>query len=815
MATVDQPQIKTTLGNTESGNNYSAERTNKDGRSFTGKYQFGLARLKDLGLGNAFSYDQYNSDPAVQEWVMDRHIEDIDNYINKQGLSQYEGKTIGGIPINRNAMYAMAHLGGKGGMQKFLTSGGKYNPKDELGTSLADYATTHGGPTMAAARQQSPSKLDNFAIGARKASDEMTNIMLGRNMEGAQARAQSPDVEEGMSLPITPGDAGLRGMGQTPLSFGSTVQNPGDPFAAMGVPPVFNQNSPALSFPSGEGAPSPAAPTGVTSSGGPAGGLSFGETVPKEGTSGEEEPDPDAEEQKLNFMDKIAGFLFPNKETQEDKTSALKKLIGGIGTGLGQMSAGQPVNLNDYFARIAGEQQAMIDAQLEAEQAAIDNQLGAYNAETARAQAEVAAGNLKLNQAKLAAEGKPFSAGYSSDQLTEYGQDPQLKPFVDMIASGVEDTVKAGVQGLKETLVDRAKNDPTNPDSFGDLMTALDNDAPMSEIADIVNRGGMEGVDVKRAYDMLGKTPTADSREIDEYLDAKQNDPARAKAMEDKWQRQIGVDETPRQKADRERAYATADEFGNAITQSAPIYGELLRMEDATKRLIDKGMETGPFNDFMTGIYNGARQLLGVTTTEAVSQALGYEVQPLEALDQAESTLALLIAQPLMEGGGSISDSERKAMLRTVAQGGTTHEQRLEMIERLKAMHMMDRAMAKKFGDGSLNGDYSNARNMELTIKTRAAELMPQISRAQSASAGIRNMNRNLPGFSHYKDMTKAERVKAMSVPMRKEDFQWVKDTLPKDSQGRTYWARENDDGTVSYMLDDLVIDMTAEGINK
>ena len=59
------------------------------------------------------------------------HIADID-------------KTIDGLGINtdgydRDGLRAVAHLGGKGGMKKFVQSAGKYNPSDELGTSLQDY----------------------------------------------------------------------------------------------------------------------------------------------------------------------------------------------------------------------------------------------------------------------------------------------------------------------------------------------------------------------------------------------------------------------------------------------------------------------------------------------------------------------------------------------------------------------------------------------------------------------------------------------------------------------------------------------------
>ena len=56
---------------------------------------------------------------------------DIDKAIDALGdkASQY----------NRNGLRAVAHLGGKGGMAKYVKSKGSYNPSDELGTSLEDY----------------------------------------------------------------------------------------------------------------------------------------------------------------------------------------------------------------------------------------------------------------------------------------------------------------------------------------------------------------------------------------------------------------------------------------------------------------------------------------------------------------------------------------------------------------------------------------------------------------------------------------------------------------------------------------------------
>jgi hypothetical protein len=56
-----------------------------------------------------------------------------------------EGKVINGVPVTREGMVNVAHLGGKGGLQKFITSGGQYNPADANGTRLSDYFAMGSG----------------------------------------------------------------------------------------------------------------------------------------------------------------------------------------------------------------------------------------------------------------------------------------------------------------------------------------------------------------------------------------------------------------------------------------------------------------------------------------------------------------------------------------------------------------------------------------------------------------------------------------------------------------------------------------------
>ena len=140
MATLNPALIQS-----ESGGNYAAARTNVDDRTFTGRGQFGVARLNDLGMGTDFTFEQFRDDPEVQRMVEGRHATNIDNYINANNLDQFVGQEFNGVPMTREGMQAIAHLGGNAGLNKFLNSGGSYNPSDELGTSLMAYGTKFSG----------------------------------------------------------------------------------------------------------------------------------------------------------------------------------------------------------------------------------------------------------------------------------------------------------------------------------------------------------------------------------------------------------------------------------------------------------------------------------------------------------------------------------------------------------------------------------------------------------------------------------------------------------------------------------------------
>lgn len=123
----------------ESGGDYGA----RNAQGYVGRGQFGDARLEDARragvLPEGMDKEAFRNNPQAQQNVEKWHFSDINDFIDKRGLGAFEGKTIGGVPVTREGLINVAHLGGKGGLEKFITSGGRYNPADANGTRLSDY----------------------------------------------------------------------------------------------------------------------------------------------------------------------------------------------------------------------------------------------------------------------------------------------------------------------------------------------------------------------------------------------------------------------------------------------------------------------------------------------------------------------------------------------------------------------------------------------------------------------------------------------------------------------------------------------------
>ena len=186
------------LARTESGGNYGVQ--NSEG--YAGKYQFGDARLDDYqrATGQKFTKEEFRLSPGLQENVQAWHVSDIDQFIRQRGYDRFIGQSMpDGTPITLNGMRAAAHLGGKGGLAKFIESGGEYNPADSNGTSLTDYMRTHAGGEPGGTGPVQPQQQEQPGIDQRQAAlmalygdpntTDPQREMLKQMLEGMQPAA--------------------------------------------------------------------------------------------------------------------------------------------------------------------------------------------------------------------------------------------------------------------------------------------------------------------------------------------------------------------------------------------------------------------------------------------------------------------------------------------------------------------------------------------------------------------------------------------------------------------------------------------------
>lgn len=170
---------RTSLIGTESGGNWAA-RNNEVGAGgksgHFGRVQFGHARLQEAmdagAIPQGVTPEQFMASPELQMAAENWHFADLE-----RRLGDLVGREVNGQVMDLGALVAMGHLGGAGGARKYVESGGRYNPSDSFGTSLSDYAKTHGGKASAQS---------DYARGALGGS------YGGKSNEGLPSRDMSP-----------------------------------------------------------------------------------------------------------------------------------------------------------------------------------------------------------------------------------------------------------------------------------------------------------------------------------------------------------------------------------------------------------------------------------------------------------------------------------------------------------------------------------------------------------------------------------------------------------------------------------------------
>ncbi len=144
------------LGASEGGGNPAA----MNAQGYVGQYQFGGARLADLGFYQPANGENPNSNawhgtfsipgyPQVKTVADFQHNVSAQNAVqaaSKANIGQAISQTPGAQNYDPNGLQAVAHLGGVTGMQRFVSSGGRYDPADANGTKLSDYYRKFSAP---------------------------------------------------------------------------------------------------------------------------------------------------------------------------------------------------------------------------------------------------------------------------------------------------------------------------------------------------------------------------------------------------------------------------------------------------------------------------------------------------------------------------------------------------------------------------------------------------------------------------------------------------------------------------------------------
>lgn len=105
--------------------------------------------FKISGFPEVKTLNEFLNSPGAQKAAFTAHVAMMDREIAQRGLEQYIGTRVGGVPITREGIYSMIHLGGAAGAQEALQGGG--NARDSNGTSVLDYARLAANVTAAGA----------------------------------------------------------------------------------------------------------------------------------------------------------------------------------------------------------------------------------------------------------------------------------------------------------------------------------------------------------------------------------------------------------------------------------------------------------------------------------------------------------------------------------------------------------------------------------------------------------------------------------------------------------------------------------------
>ncbi|NKB39459.1 MAG: hypothetical protein GKR86_00105 [Ilumatobacter sp.] len=720
--------IADSLISSESSGNPDARIKIKDGREFFGLGQLGKARLAEVGLGKDFTMADYLTGPDrenIQRMALDRDIANTQNFIANAGLDKAYGTSINDMPFNENAAIAIAHLGGREGLRKYVDTGGQYNPQDELGTSLSDYHAKHGvgGPRV----QNTPDRpsLEGFKMDMLDGANTSRQLLT-------TALEQVPGVK-GLSERTN-----MRGGGgdiRPPSVFSLEEQE----FQGPNLPEM--PNIPPELMAEVQAAVSPNEGVTQAAAEGP---------LSQEAILGSVNSTIDAAREEMpgrqGIMESIGGFLFPNSDDPERQ---FRDTIGGIGVGLSQMSHGQPVNLQPYFNGIAQRRQAAIDSANDQEQQLFDRQMRAETAAIQRGQLGVSQQNANLAAGRLAFDIEKNGLGSGRD----YSQIGDMYPAlvengtIGLAQTGDKDAQKAVVEYITNAS-SGAFNTPEAQEAFKKYANAPDAGARYDAIKDLPNEQQDRIVDMYSELNPDDKSPSAarlgrELYELDPDAYGSEADAIRQAARLQAGGQEGLSDEQVKQNVKGGMAYGA-----ELSTKSSAASDRLYAIElatDATWDAIDQGKEIEALTS-TAGM--GIGQVIGaVMGTEKASQfyaMVGINPEQYTDLTMAQQQMMSAVARS-WSGQGTISDSEREMIAREVLNTQMTNQSVVELGARLEAAALIDRGDSDYYHNTVDRTDgYSNWETVRNDIVTGKDDVQNILRSSQNQATHQYYMNENV-----------------------------------------------------------------------
>lgn len=518
-------------------------------------------------------------------------------------------------------------------------------------------------------------------------------------------------------------------------------------------------------------------------------------------------PTPESvEEGKNTLMDQIGAFIHPNANNPAEK---FRETLGALGVGLGQMSHGQPVNLQPYFNSIAARKQAASDAIQKAEQQRFDNQMRAGTLANQQRQTDVASARLAHDIAKSGGPASP------SDYNAIATAHPELADsgLIELAKNGDKDAQKEITQFLGDRL---AATDNATPAQQAALNTYLGADTPEQKAAALADLSVDDAKKVVDLADEIGAEQGAndssawsDAVNLANDMPELYSSPGEAfKAI--KKMEVTGGDTHPelvkmnlKTGTELQLGYNERADEGERIRTTAQ------KAETAVRGQIKAGSSDTTGIKKTVGKILGNTPFIGAAAKANFYDAVGFDTLADAELTQSQGDMLALIAKDY-EGQGEISDSERVEMAKRVISGDMDEKTMMAEIQRMKADGAFKSGDAKVFRATSNSAnmhskhaeaqekirDFSNDKRAVLSRQRKVGEF--NFYRADGAAGGDAQEDFQA---AYYKDgqFNMEKYVNAIAPPVSEEFVKFYAESLPviEDNNGKAYRVYMTYDGEI------------------